>query len=212
MISNAIGVSDYSKGMNAPGMSDTVGGITSLIEEANMRFAYKIKCLQMTAIKDFAEKLFQLDQIFIKGITFPVRLEGQSGQEWVTIAPENMRTFVDIRPLPVSMIGNKLARQNTLIRLIEVLKGAPPLPTVVKGILDEFQLPNVDEIMHQMYQIWGIPEPGVEQPGIPGQQGAPLPGGAYSGVPPGSPSMPPPESNNAQAMQNMGKKIAVGLR
>jgi hypothetical protein len=213
MISNAIGVSDYSKGQNAPGMSDTVGGITSLVEEANMRFAYKIKCIQMTAIKEFAEKLFQLDQIFIKGMDIPVRLEGDIGQEWVTITPDNMKTFVDIRPLPISMIGNKLARQNTLIRLMEVLKGAPPLPTVVKGILDEFQLPNVDEIMSQMYMLWGIPEPGEAQPPVlPGQEGIPLPGGAQGQGSPSSPGMPPPEMSNANAMQNMSKRIAVGLR
>lgn len=215
MISNAIGVSDYSKGLNAPGMSDTVGGITSLIEEANMRFAYKIKCLQMTAVKEFAEKLFQLDQIFVKGTTIPVRLEGDLGQEWVTITPDNMKTFVDIRPLPVSMIGNKLARQNTLIRLLEVLKGAPPLPTVIKGVLTEFQLPNIDEIMSQMYQLWGIPDPSKPQPpAYPEQQlnGVPLPGGGNGQGSPSSPGQPPPELNNAQVGQNMGKRIAVGLR
>lgn len=208
-INNAVGVSDYSRGLNEPGMSDTVGGITSLIEEANMRFAYKIKCIQMTAVREFAEKLFQLDQIFIKGTTIPVRLEGDMGQEWVRITPDNMKAFIDIRPVAVSMIGNKLARQNTLIRLLDVLKGAPPLPTIIEGILDEFELPNKEEVMSQMYKLWGIPEPGTEGALPPEAAGIPLPGGPN---PAGGPGLPPPVANNAQAGQNLGRLVAGGLR
>ena len=173
IMQDTVGVHDYSKGANAPGMTDTVGGITSLIEEANMRFAFKIRVLQHTAIKDFAEKLFKLDKIFMKGAQIPIRLKGQEGLRWQTINPDNLKSFFDFRPVPVSMIGNKLARENTMIRLLDVLSKAPPIPPLVKAILEEHKVTNVDEIMDFMNQQWvgqGLLPPQAQG----GGQGIPL--------------------------------------
>lgn len=184
-MNSTVGVSDYSRGQNAPGMSDTVGGISSLIEEANMRFQYKIKCFQMTGIKEFAEKLFQLDKIFIKGIEIPTRLDDAEGAEWMTISPDNLKGFFDIRPIPVSMIGNKLAKQQSVTALIGVMSKAPPLPSLIRQLLESYDLPNLEEAMSEMYQIWGIPMPG-EAPQLPN-----MPGGVGTASPAQIGSAPP---------------------
>lgn len=197
-MNSTIGVSDYSRGQNAPGMSDTVGGISSLIEEANMRFQYKIKCFQMTGVKEFAEKLFQLDKIFIKGVEIPTRLDGADGAEWLTISPDNLKGFYDIRPIPVSMIGNKLARQNAVQQLIGVMAKAPPLPSLLRQLLESYDIPNLDEAMAEMYRIWGLPMPG-EMPVDPTQMGGGVAASpAQIGAPP--PNMP----------QNMLQNIPQG--
>lgn len=210
LIGQVSGVSDYSKGINAPGMSDTVGGITSLIEEANMRFAFKLKCLQMGAIKDFATKLFMLDKIFIKGLEIPVRLEGEIGKEWMTINPDNLKGMYDFVPMSVSMIGNKLAKENTYIRLLDVLKGAPPVPALIMSILEQFELPNREEVMSQMYQMWGIPDPNLPPPTLPiAGPGA----GGGSGVSPSQPrTLPPPAISNAMAGRQNGMQMAAMMR
>jgi hypothetical protein len=201
------GVGDYSKGQNSPGMSDTVGGITSLIEEANMRFAHKIKCLQMTAIKDFATKLFMLDKIFIKGVEIPVRLQNEAGFRWAQIRPDNLKGMYDFKPVSIAMIGNKLAKQNTRIRLLEVLAKAPPIPSLIKGILTEFEVSNVDEIMSEMYGIWGIPQPGQMPPPMAGAEGVSFPGRP-------APALNPMREpvNDAMVQQNLGKMISAGMR
>jgi hypothetical protein len=183
-MNSAAGVSDYSRGQNAPGMSDTVGGITSLIEEANMRFQYKIKCFQMTGITEFAQLLFSLDQIFIKGLEIPVRLEGQEGMDWIEINPDNLKGFFDIRPIPVSMIGNKLARQNSITNLLGAMGKAPPLPSLIRQLLESFDIPNLDEAMAEMYRLWGIPQPGEVIP-------MPITGGAGAASPAQIGSAPP---------------------
>lgn len=188
------GVSDYSRGTNAPGMSDTVGGITSLIEEANMRFAHKIKCLQMTTIKSFATKLFMLNKIFIKGIELPVRLQNEAGYRWSMVRPDNLKGMYDFKPVSIAMIGNKLAKQNTRIRLLEVLAKAPPLPSLIKGILSEFEVTNIDEIMDEMHRLWGVPPPGQASP-MAGTQGETFPGR------PASPSG-----------ENLGRAVGAGMR
>lgn len=192
------GVSDYTRGMNMPGMTDTVGGISALIEEANMRFSLKIKILQMTAIKTFAEMLFKLDQQFIRDIQLPVRVEGQKGMGWMQINKDNLQGLYDFKPVSISMIGNRMARQNTLIRVLEMLAKSPPVPPVLEQILDEFEFTNKEEIMNYMYKIWGMnPD---SSPIVP-----PIPQG-------GMPPMPPQANNNAEVAQNMSKLLAAGVR
>lgn len=211
LIQQISGVSDYTQGKNAEGMTDTVGGISALIEENNMRFAFKLKVLQMSAIKDFATKQFMLSKIFIKGIEIPVRLEGDIGREWVTIAPDNLKGMYDFVPTSVSMIGNKLAKENTYIRLLDVLKGAPPVPALVQSILEQFELPNREEVMTQMYQLWGIPDPNAPIP-PPIMAGQEVGGG--SGVSPSQPlPLPPPAMiNNAGAARSNSMQMAAGMR
>jgi len=179
IMQDTVGVHDYTKGANAPGMTDTVGGITSLIEEANMRFAHKIRVLQHTAITDFAEKLYKLDKIFMKGAEIPTRLENEEGFNWQTINPDNVKGFFDFRPVPVSMIGNKLAQENTMIKLLDVLSKAPPIPPLITSILEKHDVSNVDEIMDYMMSIWGIPAQGSQ--GQPPQ--VPQPQGGGQGIP-----------------------------
>ncbi len=198
------GVSDYTQGNNAPGMSDTVGGITALIEENNMRFAHKIKVLQMSTIKDFATKLYMLNQIFIKGVDLPIRLQNEEGIRWAQVRPDNLKGMYDFKPVSIAMIGNKLAKQNTRIRLLEVLAKAPPVPSLIKGILSEFEVSNVDEIMNEMYKLWGIPPPG-QAPQMAGAQGSTFPGS------PAPPQVPMP-TNDAQVQANLGRQISAGIR
>lgn len=186
-IDRASGVFDYSKGGNAPGMTDTVGGISALIEEANMRFSFKIEMVQMTAIKQFAEKLFKLDKIFMKGAEIPVRLQGGKGMEWMTINPDNISGLYDIKPIPVSMLGNKLAQQNGLIKLLEVVSKAAPIPGLVGSILEKFEVPNKDEVLFELHRMWGIPPPGAPPPGAVPPQGP-----AGGGGPAFSSQVPPP--------------------
>lgn len=156
-IDRASGVFDYTKGGNAPGMTDTVGGITALIEEANMRFSFKIEMVQMTAIRHFAEKLFKLNKIFMKGAEIPVRLQGEKGLEWMTINPDNIAGLFDIKPVSIAMLGNKLAQQNALIKLLEVVSKSPPVPSLIGSILEKFDVPNKDEVLNDLYRIWGLP-------------------------------------------------------
>jgi hypothetical protein len=132
----AAGVFDYTRGANMPGMTDTVGGITSLIEEANMRFSLKIKVLQMSSVKDFAHKLFLLDQIFIKN-DLQIRIANEQGIEWMMINPDNLEGMYDFKPVGVSMVGSKMARQNGLIRLAELFSKFPPIPPLAEQILTE---------------------------------------------------------------------------
>jgi hypothetical protein len=197
------GISDYTRGMNMPGMTDTVGGISSLIEESNMRFSLKIKILQMTALKTFAEMLYKLDQQFITDIQLPVRVQGERGMGWMQINKDNLQGLYDFKPVSISMIGNRMARQNTLIRVLEVLAKAPPIPPVLDQILDEFEFTNKEEIMSYLYKLWGMNPDG--SPMAP-----PMPPG-MPGMPPGMP--PIPEANtNAKAAQDLSKLMAVGMR
>ena len=205
---NMIGVHDYTKGANMPGMTDTVGGITSLIEEANMRFAFKIRVVQYTAIKDFATKLFMLNKIFMKGTQIPVRLEGAKGERWAYIYPDNLKGMYDFKPVAIAMIGNKLARENTQIRLLEVLSKAPPIPPLIEAILEEHEFKNKDEIMSYMYKMWGIPPPGA----VPPQGVAP---GGGAGVPfrqPPPPGVSPEATSSPQANAQLSQLIAGGMR
>ena len=182
-IDRASGVYDYTKGGNAPGMTDTVGGITALIEEANMRFSFKIQMVQNTAIKKFAEKLFKLDKIFMKGAEIPVRLQGNKGMEWMTINPDNLAGLFDIKPVSIAMLGNKLAQQNALIKLLEIVSKSAPIPSLIESILEKFDVPNKDEVLNDMYRIWGIPPPGSQ--GM--QAGGGIPVSSSRQIPP-----PPP--------------------
>jgi hypothetical protein len=167
MLQMVSGVSDYSKGVNAPGMTDTVGGISGLIEEANMRFALKIKILQMTSIADFANILFKLDKIFIKDATLPIRLQGDKGVRWLNVNPDNLAGMYDFKAVSISMVGNRIARQNTLLRMLDVLKSAPPVPSMLEQILDEFEFKNKDSIMQDMMKIWYPPMPAMPPGGVP---------------------------------------------
>ena len=188
-IDKSSGVFDYSRGGNAPGMTDTVGGISSLIEEANMRFSFKIEMVQMTAIRNFAEKLFKLDKIFMKGAEIPVRLQGDKGMNWMTINPDNIAGLFDIKPIPVAMLGNKLAQQNALVKLLEIVGKSAPVPALIETILDKFDVTNKDEVLMQLYQMWGIPPPGAQP------QGALPPPQAGGGIPvTSSRQIPPPPS------------------
>lgn len=190
----ATGVGDYTRGMNSPGMSDTVGGITALVEEANMRFSLKIKILQMTTISKFAEYLFKLDKIFMKSATLPIRLQGDKGRGWLDIDMDNLSGMYDFKPVGISMIGNKLARQNTIIRVLEVLAKSPPIPALAKQILDEFEFKNVDEILNQiMTNMWHL---------------APEGGSNVMGQNP----MAPPVLNDQQAMQNLSQTLSANMR
>jgi hypothetical protein len=202
----ASGVSDYTRGVNSPGMTDTVGGISALVEESNMRFSLKIKILQMTSVRQFAEKLFQLDQLFIDSAELPVRLEGQEGLKWVMVNKDNLKGMYDFKPVGISLIGNKIARQNTLIRMLDVLAKAPPIPGLIKQILDEFEFPNTEEIMQQMQNLWGQPLASLESPSFGSSMG-----GMGAG---GNPSAPPPlpPLNNIQEAQGMSNQLAANTR
>lgn len=204
IIQNTAGVSDYSRGANAPGMSDTVGGITSLIEEANQRFAYKIKVLQMTAVKKFAEKLFKLDQLFIKGAEIPVRLQNEEGFKWLNINPDNLIGMYDFKPVAISMIGNKLARQNTMIKLLEVISKAPPIPSMIAKILEDFDMSNKDEVMNDLMNLWGMNAPA--QPGMPSGVTSPT----RPGQPVPSPVPVPGPVNDAQVQAQLANQVGVG--
>lgn len=197
------GVSDYSRGMNMPGMTDTVGGISALIEEANMRFSLKIKILQMTALKQFAEMLFKLDQQFITDIVLPVRVQGQKGMGWMQINKDNLQGMYDFKPVSISMIGNKMARQNTLIRVMEMFAKAPPIPPIAEQILDEFEFTNKEEIMTYLYKLWGM-----------NPDGSPIPPPIPPGMPPmgGMPPPPPEATNNAKVGQDLSRMLAAGVR
>ena len=194
IIDGSAGVFDYTKGANTPGMTDTVGGITSLIQEANARFSYKIKVLQMTAIKGFAEKLFHLDQMFIKGVGIPVRISNEEGFRWLNVNPDNIQGMYNFKPVSVSMIGNKLAKQNAMIRLLEVISKSPPLPSFIKAMMESFDLENKEEVMQELMQMWGIAQQG--QGGPPG-----VPSPTRQG---GSPV------NDAQVGQNLSNQMRVG--
>lgn len=190
------GVTDYSRGANAEGMSDTATGITSLIEEANMRFSLKIKIIQNTAVREFAEHLFRLDQLFIKDMQLPVRIQGDEAIEWMRINPDNLRGMFDFKPIGVSMIGSKMARQNTLLKVLGVLSQAPPIPPLIDQILDEFEFKNKEEIMGYMQQMWGM-----------AQQAQQLP----PGMPPNDGSVPT-EPGNPQVRENLVRALSQGLR
>ena len=195
LIQNISGVSDFSRGATAPGATDTVGGITALIEEANQRFAYKIRILQMTAIKDFAEKLFFLDQIFIKGADLPVRLENDKGLRWVQVRPDNLKGLYDFKPISISMLGNKLSKQRTRLDLLNTLATAPPIPSLVEEILREFDISNIDQVMQELFRIWGIPL----DSGVAGLQSKSIPSAQLpQSVPTG----------DAQLQANAGRQIA----
>jgi hypothetical protein len=144
-----------------------VGGISGLIEEANMRFALKIKILQMTSIADFANILFKLDKIFIKDATLPIRLQGDKGIRWLSVNPDNLAGMYDFKAVSISMVGNRIARQNTLLRMLDVLKSAPPVPSMLEQILDEFEFKNKDSIMQDMMKIWYPPMPAMPPGGVP---------------------------------------------
>jgi hypothetical protein len=187
------------------GMTDTVGGITSLIEEANMRFGTKIKVLQMSSISDFARKLFMLDKIFIRGADLPVRLQGEQGYEWAYINEDNLKGMYDFKPVGISMVGNKMARQNTLIRLLDVLSKSAPIPPVVEQILDEYDIKNKAEIMKFLYQMWGMPPEGTVPPPVPV-------GGIAGGTPLRQQPAPLPPGSNAQIGQNLSRQLGAGVR
>lgn len=215
-IDKASGIFDYTRGANMPGMTDTVGGITSLIEEANMRFGIKLKVLQMTSVTDFARKLFMLDQIFIKGADLPIRIENEMGIEWLNINEDNISGLYDFKPVGVSMVGSKMARQNGLIRLAELFSKFPPIPPLADQILDEYEIKNKDEILNYLRMMWGMPPEGVQAPGLPGGQPPvppQLPGaGGVSGVPLRSDIAAPPANNDAEMGQNLSKLLAAGAR
>jgi hypothetical protein len=208
-IDKATGVYDYTRGANTPGMTDTVGGITSLIEEANMRFGVKIKVLQMTSITEFARKLFMLDKIFIRGADFPVRIANEEGYGWITISEDNLAGMYDFKPIGVSMLGNKLARQNALIRLGELFSKFPPIPPLAEQILKEYDMKNTDQVMSYLRMMWGMPVEGAGAPPIPAGtrgQGIPLP----SSIAAGNPQVMP--NTDAELNQNLGKQLAAGMR
>jgi len=86
---------------------------------------------------------------------------------------------------------------------------------LIESILEEFEMPNREEIMNQMYRLWGIPNPNQGESGLlTGQatgQGIPQSGGGS--VSPSRPiPPPPPDVNNAEAQANISRLIAAGLR
>jgi len=156
----------------------------------------------MTALKSFAEMLYKLDQQFIRDIRLPVRVEGKQGAGWLAINKDNLKGMFDFKPVSISMIGNRMARQNTLNRFAEVLAKMPPIPPLARQMLDEYEFTNAEEIMMFLCKMWGMNPDGtplmpVMPPGMP-----PMPGGP----------VPPPVNNNAQVGQNLSKLLAAGAR
>ena len=115
-----------------------------------------------------------------------VRLANEKGLRWVEIRPDNLQGLYDFKPISISMLGNKLNKQNTRLKLLETLSRTPPLPALVEQILREFDIPNVEEVMMDLFRIWGIPpgEAGLQSKSIPSGQPPP-------GLPPGQPPVAP---------------------
>lgn len=148
-IQTTSGISDFSRGQATKGFSETYGGILTLINEANQRFALKIKLIGEMGIKRMVKMLLQMEEYNAEKKK-QVRIAGEKGHQFKTIKPEEIKSNLDIKveidPWPLI---NKAYQREQIMAVVKMLgKDRDVNQRKLKEmLLSAFDIQNKEEIL-----------------------------------------------------------------
>jgi len=166
---NTTGISDFTRGQVAKGFSETYGGILTLINEANQRFALKIKLIGEMGIKRIVKMLLQMEEYNAEKKR-AIRIAGEKGYQFKTIKPEEIKSNLDIKveidPWPLI---NKAYRREQVLAVVKMLGKDPEVnqKKLKEMLLDAFEIENKEEILTPELKL-PAGEGGGETEGRPG--------------------------------------------
>lgn len=174
-IANTIGVSDYSKGIGQK--YETATGMLALIQEANQRFALKIKLFGEVGTARLSKMILQIEEAEAKKPRI-INILGE-GKEFLKVKPSEISSDFDISiNIDPSPLINKISNLQQLTQVLSVIGGDPNInkKPILKAI---FRLLNVlsEAEIEEMFGV-ATPEEAMNQMG-------------GEGMPPGSGGAPP---------------------
>jgi len=143
------GISDFTRGQVAKGFSETYGGILTLINEANQRFALKIKLIGEMGIKRIVKMLLQMEEYNAEKKR-TIRITGEKGYQFKTLKPEEIKSNLDIKveidPWPLI---NKAYQREQIIAVSKMLGKDPDVnqKKLKEMLLSAFDIQNKEEIL-----------------------------------------------------------------
>lgn len=161
----ASGVSDFIVGQfqNSSGFNDTATGISLIQAAAQGRIVLKSQFIQVS-IKEIAEVVWALDQQFLPYDTVVKVLDPLSASryQFIRATPDIINGQYDFSIFNAPAAGNPQVRQNQLIQVLQVVnqtmqiaaQSGQPIQVnygnLIKRIFQEFEIPNVGEILPQV--------------------------------------------------------------
>lgn len=122
-ISSTVGISDYSKGLGQK--YETATGMLALINEANQRFALKIKLIGEMGLVRLCKMILQMEQFEASGTRIG-RILGTKGEEFINVPADEISSDynfkVSIDPNPIL---NKTLDIETLNKVAQTMSVAP---------------------------------------------------------------------------------------
>jgi hypothetical protein len=143
------GISDFTRGQVAKGFSETYGGILTLINEANQRFALKIKLIGEMGIKRIVKMLLQMEEYNAEKKR-TIRITGEKGHQFKPIKPEQIKSNLDIKveidPWPLI---NKAYQREQITAVCKMLGKDPDVnqKKLKEMLLSAFDVQNKEEIL-----------------------------------------------------------------
>jgi hypothetical protein len=95
VIQRALGVTDYVQGVQTPGQ--TASEVEVKTQQANARFAHKVKILEETGLKRLGELVYQLYQQFITKDKV-IKVTGPEGQQFARVSAGDISGEYDVIP------------------------------------------------------------------------------------------------------------------
>jgi hypothetical protein len=176
----ASGVTDYTKGMGGSNVrgqqgmgNETATGIMLLQEAGNARFRYKLDNIE-DALREFGKQLISLDQQFIDTQQV-VRIVGESGIQWKTVAPKEIKGEFDIvveagSTQPMNKSVRRAEARELLATVAPFAQMGVNINYFLKYLLQTYDLADINEAFTQNPAMGGLPPEVAEQAG--GPQGA----------------------------------------
>lgn len=183
-IQQTTGVSDFTRGIGSDSLAnDTATGISLIQEAGNARFRLKLRNIE-GGIQRMGEMMVSLNDQFVSEEKV-IRIVGDSGTEWETLKPQDLRGNFDVKVEAGSTLpSNEAVNKKQVMDAYQLFAGDPEVnQKELKRMVLEAVLPmgNLDKLLPQ-------PEGGVT-------------GGAGLLSPPlSSPPSPPSVSGNEEGL------------
>jgi hypothetical protein len=135
----SLGVTDYVQGVQTPGQ--TAKEVEVKTQQANARFAHKVKLFETMGLKELGTFIYQLYQQFVTAEKV-VRIVGKDGESWVRITPADITGEFDVQPESESTIeqdsnAEYMKKVNLLQMLAPYFKRTDPMTGMSSGFLNE---------------------------------------------------------------------------
>ncbi len=158
-IQRALGVTDYVQGVQTPGQ--TAAEVQVKTEQANARFAHKVKIMEEMGLKRLGEFIYQLYQQFATKSKV-IRVVGQQGERYVKITPADLVGDYDVIPESDSTLqSDQNAEFAKFLNLFQILQPyfAKQVPNPTTGQIEKVGFINEQEVIKELINRSGEKEP-----------------------------------------------------